>query len=108
MPTGFQGGGMNKLPVGSKSISAEQLFREVCVVPTGAVQWGDPIAETGSGVYVISIADRSNVELDERFDLERKYWNPDQEIIYIGRAKQLHRRLRQFYKHVYGDRSPHH
>src|SRR5271167_3401408 len=32
---------------------------------------------------------------------------PDQKIIYIGRAKQLRRRLRQFPRHVYVRTSPH-
>jgi hypothetical protein len=38
---------------------------------------------------------------------ERAFWLPDQKIIYIGRAKQLRRRLRQFRRHVYGRMSPH-
>ena len=40
-------------------------------------------------------------------DPERKFWVPDEVIIYIGRAKQLKRRLHQFRRHVYGRTSPH-
>ena len=90
-----------------KSVSAEQLFQTAGLVPTGTVSWGDNVTDTVPGVYVISIADLSNVQYDERFELVRNYWNSDQEIIYIGRSRQLSRRLRQFYKHIYGARSPH-
>src|SRR6516165_1882417 len=43
-------------------------------------------------------------------ELERSFWLTDQTIVYIGRTHckdGLNKRLRQFRKHVYGDRSPH-
>jgi hypothetical protein len=88
-----------------KSVSAEALFQEAGIPSSAQAGWGDAIPVTG--VYVVSVADPSNIEFDERFEQERGRWNPDQEIIYIGRSVRLSQRLREFNRHVYGARSPH-
>jgi hypothetical protein len=89
------------------SLSAEELFREAGLFSSGAATWPEKISESGPGVYVISIADLADIQFDERFETKRCYWNPHQEIIYIGRARRLSRRLHQFYGHKHGNRSPH-
>ncbi len=91
-----------------ESLSADQLFRKAGLVLTGTVAWGDAVPETNPGVYAISVVDQSKIQYDERFELERHYWNPDQEIVYIGSTKRpLSKRLQEFYSHFYGDGSPH-
>ena len=85
-------------------LSVEELYALAGVTPTGVSRWGDDVPTKLSGVYVISTETAlSGSELPEG---ERAYWVPDQTIIYIGRAKQLRRRLRQFRRHVYGRSSP--
>jgi hypothetical protein len=90
-----------------KSFSPDELFEKAGTVSDGFVNWGDAIPEKRSGVYIISLIDMSNIEFDDRFEIEKKHWNDGQEIIYIGRANQLARRLNQFYRHVYGNKAPH-
>jgi hypothetical protein len=86
-------------------MSVEDLYALASVTQTGVTRWGDDVPSKLSGVYVISTeAVLSGSELPEE---ERAYWVPDQTIIYIGRAKQLRRRLRQFRRHIYGRTSPH-
>jgi hypothetical protein len=54
----------------------------------GPVPWGTPLPDRTPGVYVITAA--------------------GQDVVYIGRAgSSLQKRLGQFYRHVYGRRSPH-
>jgi hypothetical protein len=74
------------------SITPEWLFARSGIEPSGAVAWRDPIQERGSGVYVITAASLPG---------------SCQQIVYIGRAKCLCRRLSQFYRHKYGAPSPH-
>jgi hypothetical protein len=88
-------------------LSVEQLFTQARLDPGGNTTWGQSVVEHGPGVYVISIADPSSVKLDSLPEHERQHWNPQESIIYIGRSARLSRRLRQFYKHKYGEKSPH-
>jgi len=54
------------------------------------VLWGQELPETRAGVYVV-VADNGN-----------------HEIVYIGRTRRsLRKRLREFCRHRYGDKSPH-
>ena len=87
------------------SLSVEKLYTLAGIVPSGSVRWGDDVPSVRSGAYVIAIEDTSHGS--NLPDHERSFWLPDQTIIYIGRAKQLTRRLRQFRRHVYGRTSPH-
>jgi hypothetical protein len=86
-------------------MSVEDLYALAGVTPTGVTRWGDDVPTKLSGVYVIST--ETLLPGSEVPESERTYWAPDQKIIYIGRAKQLRRRLRQFRRHVYGRTSPH-
>jgi len=88
-------------------VAVDELFAATQITPTGTANWGEKISERGRGVYVISIADPSFIQVDSLPECERKFWNPDQSIIYIGRAVQLQRRMAQFYRHQYGNSSPH-
>jgi hypothetical protein len=86
-------------------LSVEELYALAGVISTGATRWGDDVPCKQPGVYVISIEDEvTDLNLPVH---ERAFWVPDQKIIYIGRAKQLRRRLHQFRRHVYGRTSPH-
>lgn len=88
-------------------LTPDDLFAAAGLTPTGTVRWGEPIPEPGPGVYVVSVADPDRIEFDARFEQERAHWLEDQAVVYIGRSRRLARRLRQFYRHAYGDRSPH-
>lgn len=68
-------------------ISVAELFKAVGLNNHLSVNWGDSVHEYGSGVYVI-------VEKPRR-------------IIYIGKSKNIAKRLRQFYRHKYGAKAPH-
>jgi hypothetical protein len=81
----------------------ERAFLKMC----GPVPWGTPVAESASGVYVITLIDPASVVIDVLPDVGRRRWNADQEIIYIGRATKLRKRLGQFYRHKFGASSPH-
>ena len=64
-----------------------QLFATAGLSPCGPVGWGEPCPERQPGIYVVTDANA---------------------VIYIGRTKRpLAKRLREFYRHQYGNRSPH-
>jgi hypothetical protein len=92
-------------PISTVSLSVEKLYTLAGIVPTGSVRWGDDVPSIQSGVYVVTIED--TLFGSKLPDHEHSFWLPDQTIVYIGRAKQLTRRLRQFRRHVYGKKSPH-
>lgn len=83
------------------------FFQAASVLMQGPVTWLTPIEEKASGVYVITLVDPVEPSTDHLPEVEAKRWNAGQPVIYIGRAKQIRRRIGQFYKHVYGDRRPH-
>lgn len=87
------------------SLSVEKLYTLAGLVPSGSVRWGDDFPSVRSGVYVIAI--EHTLPSSNLPDHERAFWLTDETIIYIGRAIQLTRRLRQFRRHVYGKKSPH-
>lgn len=87
-------------------ISVQDLFNSAKLTLCGPVDWGEPVADTRSGVYVVTLADLA-VNIDELLAPIRRRWNDEQEVIYIGRGKHLRRRIRQFYRHKHGAHSPH-
>lgn len=89
------------------ALAPEELFARASVPMHGPVVWQTPIPENGSGVYVIALADPTRVSLARVEAGELGRWIGGQEIVYIGRAKHLRRRLRQFYRHQYGNPRPH-
>jgi GIY-YIG catalytic domain-containing protein len=69
------------------ALTVSDLFAVAGLAPCGPVQWEEPCEEHGPGVYIIAINNR---------------------IVYIGQTKRpLSRRLREFYRHKYGDKGPH-
>lgn len=74
------------------SITPEWLFVQGGTEPCGTVEWNQPLADHGPGVYIVTVAaPPAN----------------GQHVVYIGRTKSLFRRLRQFYRHKYGASAPH-
>ena len=69
-------------------ITVAALFEIVELSPSGPIRWGEPVGERGSGVYVV-------------------VQEPADEIIYIGRATSIGKRIKQFYSHEYGAKAPH-
>jgi hypothetical protein len=88
-------------------LKATELFERTQLEMCGPVSWGASVAETASGVYVITLANPASVLIDVLPASVRLRWNADQEIIYIGRATKLSKRLSQFYRHKFGAPSPH-
>lgn len=71
----------------SISLTVSDLFAVAGLSPVGPISWGEPCVEHRPGVYVVLIEDA---------------------IVYIGRSKRpLSRRIREFYRHKYGDQRPH-
>ncbi|MEW5964694.1 MAG: hypothetical protein AB1749_14170 [Pseudomonadota bacterium] len=89
------------------ALAPEELFARGSVPMHGPVVWQTPIPENGSGVYVMALADPARVAIDHLDADQRGRWIGGQQIVYIGRARRLRRRLSQFYRHRYGARSPH-
>ena len=74
------------------AITPEWLFERIGVTAGGSVEWGQPVPERGGGVYIISILDVIE----------------GQHVVYIGQTgRSLRVRLAEFYRHRYGDLSPH-
>jgi hypothetical protein len=68
-------------------MNVRDVFQAAGLEPCGPASWGEPVPERGPGVYVVVA---------------------DDQIIYIGRSgRPLRRRLREFYRHRHGARSPH-
>jgi hypothetical protein len=88
-------------------LSVPDLFRVVSLGMRGPVPWGTPIEETSSGVYVIALVDPAAPFVENLSEAELARWNAGEEIIYIGRATGLRKRIAQFYRHEYGRSSPH-
>ncbi len=88
-------------------LRVKDLFENVGLAYNGPIAWETAISERGPGVYVVSLRDRSPPSLDCLNDIDLAQWIDDEEILYIGRSKHLQRRLREFYRHKYGDRRPH-
>ena len=74
------------------TITPERLLAQSALELSGEVEWNAPVPESGPGVYIITV---TNPPSSER------------RVVYIGRAKSLRRRLRQFYRHKYGATAPH-
>lgn len=97
------------------AITVAEIFKQAGLTPCGPKSWGVQIPERSAGVYVVALVPDSSVRLDapvyaEYLDeRERERWLSEQSIIYIGQTTRqtLTKRLSQFYRHRYGQRSPH-
>jgi hypothetical protein len=90
----------------ANAVSIEDLFACADLVPCGPFDWNIPIPERKSGVYAISVGGIS-IDPEHIAEPARHRWIVGQHIVYIGRAKNLRKRLQQFYRHKYGAHSPH-
>ena len=95
-------------------MTPRQLFDAAALPVLGPVPWREPVPERGPGVYVIarvasadSVGERLDAEAVLREERPARLWLPTEPVIYIGKATSLRERLNQFYRHRYGDRSPH-
>ena len=95
-------------------MTVADLFEAARLSPLGPVGWGTaiPMTEKG-GVYVVALVAEAGLVgggLAEFLDpSEQKRWLPNQPVVYIGQTttQTLAKRLEQFYRHEYGDKSPH-
>lgn len=93
------------------------MFEKVGLSAVGPFAWKDRDLPDEPGVYVIAVGDPENVRVgppikgivsQAQLHMSRDLWKGDQQIVYIGRAStSLRGRLRQFYSHTFGKRSPH-
>lgn len=90
----------------AQTLVAEDLFEMAGLKATGPVAWGTVPPASGSGVYAVSI-EPGAIDLCNLDEALQGRWIPNQAIVYIGRAKALKKRVRQFYRHKYGKTSPH-
>ena len=68
-------------------MTVTEIFAAAGLVPAGSVVWGEPVEDRHPGVYVVTL---------------------DDVVVYVGRTSaQLRKRVRQFYRHRHGQRSPH-
>lgn len=91
----------------SSKLTVEELFHSAGLSLSDRVPWKTPIPETHPGVYII-VADDESIDIDDLPLDERVFWVPGQSIVYIGCTKRsLRMRLNQFYRHRFGNGSPH-
>jgi hypothetical protein len=98
-------------------VTVSDVFRAAELKPCGPVAWKAPVTETRPGVYVVALTKSpvakgrrftSDAVLSQRHKAIAQRWQPGQPVLYIGRTKgPLRKRLRQFYKHRFGDPRPH-
>lgn len=76
-------------------VSPADLFKAAGLSPClQPVRWGTAVPERGPGVYVVLRAGRAALR--------------GQRILYVGRTQRsLRQRVKEFYKHRYGDPRPH-
>ncbi len=89
----------------------DELFQIAKVDKAGPLPWRmKPIPDNCSGVSGVYVIARAGNEPVPTVDWDaplRQRWIENEEIIYIGRATNLRRRILQFYRHKLGDKSPH-
>ena len=98
------------MPLG---VTVAEVFAAANLTPCGPLHWGTAIEETRPGVYVVSVASDpdSCFGLFDTPDLPQNLmpkWLDEEPVVYIGRTRRaLRKRLREFYRHEYGRKSPH-
>src|SRR3954453_3494683 len=97
----------------------DDLFRAAGLEPCGPTPWRIGIEEPRRGVYVVVLKQKqrdcplcptATAKLSEAArELETTRWVPEEKIIYVGQTTRqtIATRVRQFYRHKYGDSSPH-
>jgi hypothetical protein len=94
-----------------------ELFEHCCLLPNGPSAWGETVPCERAGVYTTTLNPDPTwyaglpapAELSPELHVR---WLPAQPILFVGKAgglgfrSTLRKRIRQFYLHRYGDRSP--
>jgi hypothetical protein len=101
-------------------MTVAELFEAVKLPIRGTVKWPSPVPDQSKGVYVLARTAESSAAAarckltfkphDLKIDsvYEQNRWQEDESILYIGKSDQpLGKRLKQFYKQVCGNKSPH-
>ena len=100
-------------PSTPRSITVRELFDWAGAPVHGPVPWNDPVTEKRAGVYVVAVTQDPDVQsgLADPGPLGAglvSRWNPSQAILYVGQTtRPLSKRIGEFYRHVWGARSPH-
>lgn len=97
-----------------RSLDLPRIFHfSAGLAASGPVRWGEPIPESGAGVYVLAVtenAEGTDCQMN-RPSLppeEAARWLDGQPIIYIGTTRRsIRRRLAEFWRHEYGKQAPH-
>jgi hypothetical protein len=94
-----------------------ELFQHQGLQAHGPVAWGEAVPCERAGVYVVSLspdpACNTGLPAPETLPAElRVRWLAAQTIVYVGKAggankSNLSKRVEQFYRHHYGNHSPH-
>lgn len=100
----------------TKGISVAQLFVAAHTEPVGPIPWGrvPPVPLAPGGVYVVAtdwgITNRVGAGRSVSFlpESAADKWHIGQPVVYIGcTTRPIAVRLREFYRHKRGNRSPH-
>lgn len=97
----------------SLGVTVAEIFKAADLDPCGPVSWNTRLPETQPGVYVLSLLVDPHAEFSDSpapklpKELSIK-WLDRQPVVYIGRTRRsLQYRIGQFYRHKYGNKSPH-
>jgi hypothetical protein len=100
------------------AVTVTELFKCHSLQTNGPVRWGEPVLCDLAGIYVVTLNPdpACNVGIPtpaELSSMQCERWLPEQPIVYIGKAggpsckSTVARRMSQFYRHQWGERSPH-
>lgn len=98
-----------------KPVGVTDVFGAAGLTPRGPVRWGEAVPERLPGVYVVALVASADAPCPRREHeewcsnpLTFERWQVGQPVIYIGRTRRpLRKRVREFYRHKYGDKRPH-
>jgi hypothetical protein len=91
----------------NKVIDVADLFSSAGLELSCPPPWRTSIPERQPGIYVV-VTGEGLIDVSYLPPGEHDFWIPGQSIVYIGCTKRpLRRRLNEFYRHQYGNASPH-
>ena len=95
------------------ALTVAEIFHAAGLLPHGPARWETAVNELLPGVYVLSlVADPHGLyDLADVPKLPENIagkWLTGEPVVYIGRTRRaLRKRLAEFYRHKYGNKSPH-
>lgn len=101
--------------INMQSVTLRDVFAAAGLEPIGPVPWGTDVSEGLPGVYVVALVETVDMSCPQLMHARvckdprmEDRWQVGQSIIYIGRTRRsLRKRIKEFYKHDYGDPKPH-